>query len=197
MNAAELKRAKKQVRRAVRAARDAIAPEERERLSARIVDRFLSLPEVGSASALMVYWSFGSEVDTSALIARLRDRGVTTALPRIHGDELEVRTYTPGDPVSFAPFGAAEPTGGTALDPLDLDVVLTPGVAFDRTGARIGYGGGFYDRFLGRARPDVLRASVAFAMQVVDEPVPTGSFDLTVDVIVTENDTIHCDRART
>lgn len=197
MSGTELKREKKRIRAAIRAARDTIPPDERERRSGIIVDRFLALPEVAAARVVMPFWSFGSEVETSALLGRLHDRGTVTALPRIDGDELELRTYEPGDPVEFASFGAGEPTAGSVVDPLRVDVVVTPGVAFDRSGGRIGYGGGFYDRFLLRVRPEALRASMAFAVQIVDEPLPAGSFDRGVDVIVTETETIRTSRART
>jgi 5-formyltetrahydrofolate cyclo-ligase len=73
-----------------------------------------------------------------------------------------------------------------------LDRVVTPGVAFDRFGHRIGYGGGFYDRFLRRTRRGVPRIAIAFDLQVLPRELPVGSFDLGVDVIVTETETIRC-----
>ena len=89
-------------------------------------------------------------------------------------------------------FGAHEPEAGRVLDPAELDVVATPGVAFDRAGGRVGYGGGFYDRFL--PLTPALRVAVAFGVQLVDGPVPGASFDLPVDAIVTETETIRCVR---
>jgi 5-formyltetrahydrofolate cyclo-ligase len=72
-------------------------------------------------------------------------------------------------------------------------VVATPGVAFDRTCGRIGYGGGFYDRFL--LSTDAVRVAVAFDAQLEDGALPGASFDLPVDAIVTESETIRCGRA--
>jgi 5-formyltetrahydrofolate cyclo-ligase len=77
---------------------------------------------------------------------------------------------------------------GTPLDPASIDVVGVPGVAFDRGGRRIGYGGGYYDRFL-RGLP-AFTVALAFGLQVLDEALPTGRFDLPVDAIVTEGETI-------
>ncbi len=196
MNSAELKRAKKVVRARVRAVRDAIASERRDALGQSVAERFLELPEVGAARTVMAFWSFGSEVPTAELIERLHASGVTVGLPRVVEGELEPRTYVPGDPVRFAPFGAGEPTGGRVLRPDEIDIVITPGIAFDRRGKRIGYGGGFYDRFLPRAQR-ALRTGICFGVQLIDEDLPAGSSDPSVDVIVTESETLRIPRGST
>ena len=79
-----------------------------------------------------------------------------------------------------------EPRPGLPLvDPATIDVVIVPGSAFDRAGGRMGYGGGFYDTFLTRLRPDARRIGIGFDLQVV-ERVPREAHDLCVDLIVTE-----------
>ena len=190
MNSAELKRAKRGVRARTLARRDAIDPMERARTGQLIVERFLALPEAVAARAVMAFWSFGSEVPMDPLIARLVEAGVTVVLPRIVDGQLEPRTWRPGEPVSETHFGAREPEGGRVVAPGEIDVVATPGIAFDRLGGRVGYGGGFYDRFL--PSTPALRVGVAFGVQLVDEPLPGAPFDLPVDVIVTESETIRC-----
>ena len=70
--------------------------------------------------------------------------------------------------------------------------MATPAVAFDRQGRRVGYGGGFYDRFFPRTRPDAFRVGIGFGVQLVDGELPGGSFDLRVDVVVTESETVRC-----
>jgi 5-formyltetrahydrofolate cyclo-ligase len=192
MNSAELKRAKRAIRTEARAARDALAPDVRARCSLLIRDRFLELPELETVRTVMLFWSFGSEVDTAPLVRSLVERGVKVALPRIVGGELEPRTYRPGDPVTETSFGACEPSGGEVLDASTLDVVVTPGVVFDRAGRRVGYGGGYYDRFLPRTRPDSLRIGVAFDVQLVDGDLPGGHFDLPVHAIVTGSEVVRC-----
>ena len=193
----QLKRGKRLLRREVRALRDALAPEQRERAAAAIHDRALSeIARVEPPATVMAFWSFGSEVATGPLIERLSLRGDRVALPRILDGELEARRYRPGDPVTETPFGAKEPEGGSVLDPADIDVVLTPGLAFDRRGYRVGYGKGYYDRFLARTGHGTTRLALCFALQVV-EAVPAASFDLPVDVIVTEQERIDCAGART
>jgi 5-formyltetrahydrofolate cyclo-ligase len=196
MNSAQLKRAKRRIRREVLAARDGIPAARRELAGERVAERLLSLPEVEAAGTVMLFWTFGSEVPTAPMIERLHERGVAVALPRIEDGELVPIRYAPGEPTHETYFGAREPSNGEAIEPTTIDVVVVPGLAFDRRGRRIGYGGGYYDRFLhavGRWQPGATRpftASPAFAVQVLDVDLPAGHFDLPVDAIVTEEETI-------
>jgi 5-formyltetrahydrofolate cyclo-ligase len=184
---ADLKRAKRAVRARILAARDGMSASERDRAGARIVDHVVSLPEVGRASTVMAFWSFGSEPDTAPLLEALDSRGIRVALPRIVGGDIQAYAYAPGDAVTVTSFGASEPSTGEALDPSTIDIVFTPAVAFDRSGRRVGYGGGFYDRFFPRTRPDTLRVGIGFDVQLVDQDLPSGHFDLGLDAIVTES----------
>jgi 5-formyltetrahydrofolate cyclo-ligase len=183
--------AKRELRRAVRAARDGLAPAERAERSRRIAERLLGLPELGGARTVMVFSSFGSEVDTGPILRGLAARGVRLALPRIAGGEVVAVAYRPGDRLVPTALGVPEPADGAPLPEAEIDIVVTPGVAFDRAGYRVGYGGGFYDRFLRRVRPEVPRIAIAFALQVVPE-VPHGEGDERVDLIVTEDEVIRC-----
>lgn len=187
MNSGELKKAKREVRRRIVAERDAMGPAERAAESGAAARTFLDLPQVRRSSIVMAFWSFGSELSTEPLIFGLHERGTTIVLPAIVDGELEARVYAPGDPVEPTPFGAYEPSAGTALDPDRIDVVATPAVAFDRTGRRVGYGGGFYDRFFLRIRRDATRIGLAFDLQVLPDgqELPGGHFDLRVDMVVT------------
>ena len=194
MDSGALKKAKRQVRGRVREARDALSAAERAVSSTEIARRFMDLPEVAGARAVMLFSSFGSEADTAQIIEGLAVQGVTTALPRIVEGELQVRSYAPGDETIQTSFGAREPAEGAILDPTSLDVVLTPGVAFDRSGRRIGYGGGFYDRFLLHTRPGATRIGICFGVQLLDEELPAASFDLPVEIVVTESETLRCPR---
>jgi 5-formyltetrahydrofolate cyclo-ligase len=184
-----LKAAKRALRREVLAARDALSLDDRAARSGAIVERLLALPEAVDARTVMVFWSFGSEVDTAPLISWLLDDGRTVALPRTEGPEIVPVTYQRGDAVRSTGYGAMEPPFGRVLGAEELDLVVVPGVAFDGRGNRIGYGRGFYDRLLSRRRPGVPAVAIAFGMQVVDA-VPSGGADRRVDAIVTENEVI-------
>ncbi|MCI0634224.1 MAG: 5-formyltetrahydrofolate cyclo-ligase [Actinobacteria bacterium] len=184
-----LRSAKRALRREVLAARNALAVDDRAAWSSAIVERLLALPEAADARTVMAFWSFGSEVDTAPLISRLLDDGRTVALPRTEGPEIVPVAYERGDPVRSTAYGAMEPPFGRVLGAEELDLVVVPGVAFDRDGNRIGYGRGFYDRLLSRARSEVPAVAIAFGMQVVDH-VPIGGADRRIDAIVTEDEVV-------
>jgi 5-formyltetrahydrofolate cyclo-ligase len=184
----DLKRAKRRVRREVLAARDAVDPAVRVRDAAAIMDRLFALDEVAEARVVMAFWSFGSEPPTDPLLDRLAAAGVTVALPRIEEGDLMPRSWRPGDPTTETRFGAREPTGDP-VDPTTLDVIVTPSVAYDTDGRRIGYGGGFYDRLFPRA-PEAFRVGIAFDLQVLTGPLPSGAFDVRVHALVTPSRTL-------
>lgn len=187
----DLKEGKRRLRARIRELRDAMAPEERARRSRAIERRLFGLEGFAGARTVMVFSSFGSEVDTAPIIDRLCAEGRRVALPRVGRGEIVAVAYRPGDPVRVASFGAMEPEGNAVVAAGEIDAVVTPGLAFDRRGYRVGYGGGFYDRFLALTRPGALRVGVAFGLQVVDE-VPHGRADVAVDVIVTDEETVRC-----
>jgi 5-formyltetrahydrofolate cyclo-ligase len=191
-----LKQQKRAIRRAVIERRDAMSSEERADRSVRIAERVLSLPEVADARTVMAFWSFGSEVETAPLLERLHAAGKRVVLPRVEGEDVVAVVYETGDEVLAAAFGAMEPAGQLTVEPAEVDVVITPGVAFDRAGNRVGYGGGFYDRFLPRTRDGVAAIAIAFALQIVDEPLPTAGFDRPVDAIVTEDEVVRTAETR-
>jgi 5-formyltetrahydrofolate cyclo-ligase len=180
---------KRDIRRSVLHERDALLEEDRRARSAAITERLMALPELRSTRTVMASWSFGSEVDTSRLIEALHAAGKRVALPRVDGREVAAVVYVPGDPTAATSFGAMEPTSAEIVRPTEIDVVIAPGVAFDRNGGRVGYGGGFYDRFLRTVRADTPVIALAFAVQLVDD-VPRGEHDRLVDVVVTEEELI-------
>jgi 5-formyltetrahydrofolate cyclo-ligase len=183
-----LKRRKRTVRRDAIERRNLLSASERSAKSEEITERVLALPEVGGAGTVMVFWSFGSEVETATLIERLHEAGKRVVLPRVEDGEIAPVAYEPGDPVAATSFGAMEPVGVELVPAEEVDVVIVPGVAFDRRGGRVGYGGGFYDRLLSGALA-VPAVAVAFAVQLVEE-VPQGRSDARVAAIVTEDEVI-------
>ena len=180
---------KRDIRRSVLHERDALLEEDRRARSGAITERVMALPELRSTRTVMAFWSFGSEVDTSGLIEALHAAGKRVVLPRVDGREVAAVVYVPGDPTAATSFGAMEPMSAEIVRPTEIDVVIAPGVAFDRNGGRVGYGGGFYDRFLRTVRADTPVIGLAFAVQLVEE-VPRGEHDRLVDVVVTEEELI-------
>ena len=194
MNAQALKRSKREVRRRVLAAGAANDGTPRATMAIKVAERFLALPEVLQARTVMAFSSFGSELPVDPIVEGLVARGVRVGLPRIVGGDLEVRSFHPGDPTTVTSFGAREPSDADLIDPAAIDVIVTPAVAYDRAGRRVGYGGGFYDRFLLTTRPDALRVGLGAGLQLLDEVLPAGAFDLPVHVIVTPDEVWRCPR---
>ena len=185
---------KRRLRRRTIEKRDAIPLEERRALSEAICARAIESPEFQRASFVLLFASFGSEVDTTNLMAATLAAGKRLALPRVHPvtRELELREVRSVER-DLAPglWDIPEPVPGdcpeVALE--DLDFVLVPGVAFDYDGRRLGYGGGYYDRILARLSPGVPAIAICFEAQLVPE-VPADHHDLRVPVIITENERI-------
>ena len=170
----------------------------RERLSAAVVSRVRSFPAWSTASSILAFHPMPEEVDVTPLLEETVHRLGVVWLPRIHEGELVFhavgslerdttpRTFGILEPRRELPrFDAANHPGGI--------LVLTPGLAFDRSGRRLGRGKGYYDRWLQALRAAapgrVCALAVAFSFQVL-EVVPAGERDQSVDVVATDRETI-------
>lgn len=183
--------AKAELRRRMRLAREAIPADDRARIAEIVAERLLALPEATSARTVLLFYSFGSEVATGGMAARIRAEGKRLLLPYVEEDGMEAAEVREDDELIRAPYGAREPARRVPVDPSEVDLVVAPGLAFDRGGHRLGYGGGFYDRYLARLRPETVRVGIGFAVQVVDW-VPAGPGDQRVDLVVTEAGVLDC-----
>ncbi|MEX2529872.1 MAG: 5-formyltetrahydrofolate cyclo-ligase [Gemmatimonadota bacterium] len=164
--------------------RAATPPIDRARASLLIRSRILSLPEVRGATGVFAFISHGAEVHLRALIDVLDATGVRVAVPRVVGPGEMIAAEFPGwDDLAEGVLGIPAPAS-TEPARFPVEVVITPGLGFDPGGRRLGYGGGYYDRWLA-LHPAPIRVAAAFDFQVVDA-VPVGEGDQPVDVIVTE-----------
>lgn len=184
--------AKTALRAEMRRVRAAIPEDERRRRGEVIVGRLLDLPEMRRAASVLIFASFGPEVPTRDLASDLHAVGKRLFLPYLSGDEMEVAEVAPEEPLVASAYGPEEPARRVPADPELIDLVVVPGLAFDRRGNRLGYGGGAYDRYLARLRPTTPLVGVAFAEQIVDE-VPTGPLDVAVHMVVTDREVIEGD----
>ncbi len=185
----ELVAAKAALRNDVRQRRAALTANDRRRASDTIVDLLVNLPECVAAHQVMLYGAAGEEVAVDDAAAHLRARGAATLYPRVAGDALEIVAVA--DSTEFLPGfrGIREPAGPAQQQPA-LDVVVVPGIAFDRAGRRLGQGKGYYDRLL--ATTDATRIAVAFSCQIVDV-VPADALDARMDVLITEDGVVRID----
>ncbi|HVM11620.1 MAG TPA: 5-formyltetrahydrofolate cyclo-ligase [Actinomycetota bacterium] len=180
---------KAELRATMRARRDEVPGEERLRRADRIAGRITALGAFRAARTVLLFYSFGSEASTLPIARRVHEEGKRLLLPFLRDGTMEAAEVSPGEALTASRYGPKEPSKRIAVDPREVDLVITPGLAFDRDGRRLGYGGGHYDRYLTRLRDDTLRVGLAFAFQVVDE-VPSEDHDERVHVVVTEDDAI-------
>lgn len=188
----ELARQKRALRKQLLAARAAVLPEKKREWDAALCARFLALPEVQRAGAVYCYLSYGSEIDTRTLLSELRSRGVRTACPRVSENGKDMEFFWIGGPEDCAAgfHGILEPGSGCAPAKEPEALLLLPGLAFTRNGERLGYGGGFYDRFLMR-EPEHQTAALAYPFQLLDA-LPAEAHDRRAAVVLTPGETICC-----
>lgn len=186
---------KKSLRERTLAERAALSEPVRAEASAAIAARLGALPELARARAILGYAAFGTEVDLEPYLATRLAGGSQIYLPWVDGEELRVAPVPDLDH-ALAPGwrGVREPSRHWRrdTDARVLDAVVVPGVAFDRRGHRLGYGGGHFDRVLARLRPGTFVVGVAFDAQLVDA-VPVADHDVPVNVVVTESYTVRAD----
>jgi 5-formyltetrahydrofolate cyclo-ligase len=184
-----LRDAKRALREGVLAARDSLPPEFRAAASAAIGKALADRDDFATASTVLLTLPFGSEWDSMPLLLTALERGKTVVLPRVNAAArtLELcRLTEPTRDVLPGYRGIPEPQSHCALIAADaIDWVLVPGVAFDTTGHRLGYGGGYYDRLLPQLRSDAARIAGGYEIQLVDH-VPAAPHDVPVQALATE-----------
>jgi len=168
------------------AARQALDPERRI-LGAKALARH-DLPfEISNGSVLAGYWPIRSEIDPHPLMEKFAAAGARLALPVTVGRDqpLVFREWSPGDPLRRGPLGISEPM--PEAPELSPDLLLVPLAAFDRSGHRIGYGAGHYDRTLEalRRHKGVTTIGLAFAVQEIPK-VPAMPHDVMLDYVLTD-----------
>lgn len=186
---APLREAKQTMRTTIAAARDALDPAWRARASEALVDRIAALATFAAARNVLMTSPFRSEWSAVPLIESALASGKVVALPRV--DEparmlVMCRIVEPPRDIVTGFRGVPEPaTHCERVDTATIDWVLVPGIAFDRAGGRLGYGGGYYDRLLPMLPVRAARVAGAFSVQIVDA-VPSAPHDITIDTLVTE-----------
>ncbi len=163
-----------------------LAPQTCFALSWRIQERFLALSEFGDSSCLALYSPVMNEAFTEDILAAALVQGKQVAYPRVRGAELEFVKIGSREDLVPGAFGIPEPVRGEPLALAEVDLVVVPGVAFDGTGHRLGYGKGFYDRALHALPGSTLLVGLCFELQLVDQ-LPTEAHDIRMNLLVTED----------
>ena len=175
---------KKDLRKQVRIAKALVPLEEKISRSEKIMTKVGELEQFKSANTVLLYWSMDDEVSTHAFV-NMWYKKKNILLPCVEGDDLQLRRYTGPSSMTKGPqFGIPEPTGSVFEKLDEIDIIVVPGVAFDKCGNRMGRGRGFYDRLL-KTTPNAYKVGVAFDFQIYDS-IPTESFDVPMDCVVSE-----------
>lgn len=176
------------------AAREALSEQERSVLDDRITQKLLAISEYVEATTVLTYVSVSSEVSTRMFIeCALRD-GKTVAVPRcLPGHCLEFVAITSLDQLVAAPFNLLEPPKDlSALAEVQMSnaICIVPALLVDTKGYRLGYGAGFYDRFLSTYSGK--KICLAYQQNLSREMLPHSAFDVAVDMVITESDVLTC-----
>ncbi|MGN0334999.1 MAG: 5-formyltetrahydrofolate cyclo-ligase [Lachnospiraceae bacterium] len=178
-------KSKKEIRKEVKAARASAAEPWIRENSRKICETFLKLPEYQEAETVFAYMDCKNEVSTRPVIEQCWKDGKTVAVPKVFGKIMKYYRICSYKDMEEGYYGIPEPKYELLEEAVCEDgLMILPGVAFDTCRHRVGYGGGFYDRYL-EAHPDMKKIAFAFEFQVYDE-VPFEKFDRQPEKIITE-----------
>ena len=148
------------------------------------MQRVEELERFRQAGTVLLYWSMEDEVQTHDFVNRWYEKK-RLLLPCVDGDDLRLRQYTGPECLKAGEqFGIGEPTGPEFTELEQVELIIVPGVAFDRKGNRMGRGRGFYDRLL-KSTPKAFKVGVGFDFQLLDT-IPTEPFDVPMNHVVVE-----------
>ena len=168
--------------------RDALPPEERTRLSRSIVNTLSTWIQTSGFDTVMLYLSMRSEVETTGLLEGLLNSGKQVCAPVVDTEQLNLiprQIRNPRTELARHRYGMLEPNATCPIFPIEhLQLIVIPGIAFDRKGYRLGYGKGFYDRFLVKC-PHAVAVGLAYQIQLVEDTFPQ-QWDVPVQHIFTE-----------
>ncbi|MFO7830425.1 MAG: 5-formyltetrahydrofolate cyclo-ligase [Desulfuromonadaceae bacterium] len=170
-------------------------------LSWQVQRRVLDLSLFAKAHTVGLYAPLGNEVDTQLLCKEANEHGTVIAYPGVVQQNMEFVRYA--EDCAWVPgaFGILEPQLETpgysecVIEPEKFDIIIVPGVAFDRFGNRLGYGKGFYDRYLPQCRAQCVFIGLAYDFQLEDR-LPCERHDVYLDYVITNKETVECEAMR-
>ena len=185
---------KQRLREECLAARETLSEQERCVLDESITQKLLATPEYAETTTVLTYVSVSSEVSTRMIIERALCDGKTVAVPRcLPGHCLEFVAITSLDQLIAAPFGLLEPPKelpALTEEQMDASICIVPALLVDTKGYRLGYGAGFYDRFLSTYPGK--KICLAYQQNLSQTMLPHTASDVAVDVVITESDVLTC-----
>lgn len=177
---------KKLIRKNIIKKRDDINRVGKEKLENEIIAKFINGDEYKNAKIIFSYIGFGSEINTKVIIKDALNKGKVVYVPKVKGREMLLIKIDSLENLVTSSYGILEPIGDKSdLDVNKLDLIIMPGVAFDKMKNRIGYGGGYYDRFLINKNIKAHKIALAYDFQIL-ENIKVEEHDIKVDKIITE-----------
>ena len=173
---------KKELRRQIRDLKRQMSEEEIVNASEKLEVMFISTEQYRNAKTIYGYLPYNQEVRTTSILARALQDGKRVAVPKLYGPEMKFIYLTDLSQVEKSDKGIPEPVFDELVGDDPTALVLMPGLAFTKNGDRMGYGGGYYDKFLA-VEPDHPTVALCFDFQIVDE-IPTDDYDVPVDLVL-------------
>jgi 5-formyltetrahydrofolate cyclo-ligase len=186
---------KHEIRAAMKLFLAGISAKDRHIRSLAACQNLASTKEFKRAQTLMIFMSMGTEIETGTLAIKAWQEGKNIAVPRVDWEHhrmepIEINSLEVGMTTTAA--GVQEPLEGMAVPLGMIDMVVIPGMAFDRNGYRIGRGKGFYDRFLAQQDFQGIRCALCYHEQLHTEAVPCEPHDMAMNLVVTDREVLHC-----
>lgn len=193
-----MKEDREALRQKILGARDGLSDKVRQAKSISVMQNFWTLMGMQQWSTLFIYVNFRSEVETLELIKKCINRDIRVAVPLVEASAVRMIPLLIKDPEQdlvpgYYNIPEPDPKKSLRLEPGEIDAAVIPGSVFDIHGGRLGYGGGYYDRFLLNDAPQAKRIGLAFELQVVDN-VPLESHDQPLDILITEERIVNITR---
>lgn len=173
---------KRELRRVIREKKRAMTQQDIITASARLAEKFYKTPQYKNAKTIYGYLPYNQEVRTVPILRQALLDGKKVAVPKVYGDEMRFIYMEDLEKTATGYAGIPEPIADEPIAHDPTALVLMPGLAFDRAGNRMGYGGGFYDQFLAQ-EPDHPTVALCYEFQLLPS-VPREAFDVPVDVVL-------------
>lgn len=181
-------RSKRQLRSEIESLKSSLSLEKRREYDKNIYETVMKSQFYKNSSIIFIFVSYNNEVDTHSIIKKAIEDGKIICVPKIISKKDGMKAVRIGDFNDLYPgaYGILEPLDfSNTIEPSNIDTIFLPGVAFDLSGGRVGYGGGFYDRFLKNAADNTNKIALSYSFQLMDS-VPMEKEDERIDGIITE-----------
>lgn len=180
-----MEQTKTELRKQYKQKRRALTPEQVSSASEKIRERFLNSNEYKDCNNLLIYVSQDNEVDTIEIIKQALADDKVVAVPKVYGDHMHFHQIHGLDDLKAGAYGILEPAGCEVFHPAE-GILIVPGIVFDKSGHRIGYGGGYYDRYM-KLHSELTAIAFAYDYQVLSE-ISCEAFDERPDQILTPSE---------